>query len=1077
MKTFFYMIASFLIMMAFNANAQCDYSDELPFNGITASSDGFEFYSGYVPNTSYWSVYPATGSYSPVPATIVTNERYCGSKSANFKASPSPTDMLYKLEASRTTFKIKIPYGKSAKMSFLTSSNGVVFSMIFGTDGMCRFYLNDGNTSSPPAKTVSYTQGSWLRISNVIGDNESYVFFENDNVAKVTSPNVSNITKLNLFANTYIGNGFPYQQNDDYYIDYLLNAMVGCCVTCSPVHNPVCLNQSNTEISSNECYAWSAGWLYKEFHECNSSNGSACEGATPINCGQTISGTTVGETFKFYRPDYGSCLIQGSNDFRAPDKVYKFTKTDNSGDIGITLVSKRRGVDLDVFLVDDCGKAWSGNPQIVINVPPGEPNNPNIRCIASGNTYVDGGDNGYDTDYIEYKNLPAGEYYIIIDGQHWENTGYLDDVGEFDLTLTCKDLDCSQNTPIQCNETKYNQTMNGANNVSVYCSPTPYGSGSTNPLPPGAGNTGNERVYNFTPNTSGFVTITVSGFGTNQDLELYLLQNCDHTSCLAKSTNPSGQTETITYNVISGRTYQIVVDGFLGSNSTFNISVSCCSGTPQYINCSSGGTITHYYNGDGNNLRYTFSTSEQLASGYQWVVRQNGNVVLNNGGNDSGVIVTFNNPGNYEICYPRLNSQGCVEYCCYPVTVDNPFNCNAINYSYNAFNNTFTFTAQSNGSNGQWLADNGSNAPSVIPGGTLPVPGTCVMRTISYRYFDGVNWRYCCRNIWICNPFTCGNDGNITYSFTQDNKFQFALNNANQYSNISWTIDTAIPLNIGFGSTATWYPGAGADCRTYPVSVRYWDQSCNCWRICCRSIYVCNPFNCGNISIGYQPSSNKFTFGLGGTNPQFNNFNWTLDDYNTNIGNAANISYIPPSHLNCGRYTYSVRYWDGTTWRICCIPLYVCDPSYCGDDIYYTFNNGNLSLSTKPSYNVINWYIDDNPTGSSTFVNQGTYTISLLYYDNNLKQYRVCKKSVFLTSNENTVINKSKIYPNPTNNKVVIESPYQIKSIKLTDINGRRIEAKQENNTIDLSKLANSMYIVQVETDSGLEYHKVIKAE
>lgn len=506
---------------------------------------------------------------------------------------------------------------------------------------------------------------------------------------------------------------------------------------------------------------------------------------------------------------------------------------------------------------------------------------------------------------------------------------------------------------------------------------------------------------------------------------------------------------------------------------------NCCSGTPQYVNCGSSGGITHYYSGDGNTLRYTFNTSGQIAQGYQWLIRRDGNVISNNGGNASTVNVTFSNPGNYEVCYPRLNNQGCVEYCCYPVTVENPFNCNSIIYRYNPNSNSFSFAAQSGGSNGQWLVDNGTNAPTVLPGGTLPVPGTCVKRTISYRYFDGTYWRYCCRSIWICNPFTCGNEGNITYKYTQNNQFQFTLLNASQFSNISWQIDEPNPINIGSGGTVTWYPNSGNDCRAYTISVRYFDASCNCWRICCRSVYVCNPFTCGNISVGYRPSSNQFTFAINGTGGQSNQFAWTLDDTNTPIGGGQQVNYIPPGNLNCGRYIYSVRFWDGFTWRICCIPVYICNPSNCGGDIYYSYNNGLLTLSTKSSYNVINWYIEDNPIGSNTNVNNGTYTISLLYYDNIQQQYGVCKKVITLTttSSENTVINKSNIYPNPTNDKIVIESQHQIISIVLFDINGQKIKANQENNIVDMSVLAAGVYVIQIETSLGVEFHKIIKIE
>jgi hypothetical protein len=516
------------------------------------------------------------------------------------------------------------------------------------------------------------------------------------------------------------------------------------------------------------------------------------------------------------------------------------------------------------------------------------------------------------------------------------------------------------------------------------------------------------------------------------------------------------------------------VDGYQQSEGNYNLLITCC-GTPTYNQCGINGPINYYYSGDGNNLKYTFTSDEQIASGYEWIIKQDGNVTNEFAGTNTSTTITFPNPGFYEICFPFINLYGCLEYCCFPVNIGNPFECNDINYSFNSNSNSFNFTAQTSGTNAIWLADNGNNPPTTLPGGSIPVPGNCIARTISYRYFDGTYWRYCCKVIWICNPFTCGNDGNIQYSFNANNQFQFTLKDANQYSNISWQVDGASPIDIGNGGSVNWFPGAGQDCKTYPITVRYFDANCNCWRICCRYIYVCNPFTCGDISFKYKPLNNEYTFSLNGSNSNYNNFSWTIDETNTNIGNSKVVNYIPPANTPCKVYTYSLRYWDGSTWRLCCIPIYICDPSSCQSDINYTYVNNSLTLSTNNPHaiNVI-WYLNNNEINAISNQSSGDFEVVVLYYDSANKYYRTCKKLIQLTSATEDYGDKSTIvYPNPANDIVHIKSSNEVKAVSLFNMSGKMTLATKSNNEIDVSSLTPGIYIMKIETTKGISIHKL----
>lgn len=82
-------------------------------------------------------------------------------------------------------------------------------------------------------------------------------------------------------------------------------------------------------------------------------------------------------------------------------------------------------------------------------------------------------------------------------------------------------------------------------------------------------------------------------------------------------------------------------------------------------------------------------------------------------------------------------------------------------------------------------------------------------------------------------------------------------------------------------------------------------------------------------------------------------------------------------------------------------------------------------------------------------------------------------KSSNSTINNPTSFN---IYPNPTKDKFILTSDYQIKSIEITDKTGRQIMRINEScNNIDVSHLPKGAYFINVKTDKGDFIEKIIK--
>jgi len=66
------------------------------------------------------------------------------------------------------------------------------------------------------------------------------------------------------------------------------------------------------------------------------------------------------------------------------------------------------------------------------------------------------------------------------------------------------------------------------------------------------------------------------------------------------------------------------------------------------------------------------------------------------------------------------------------------------------------------------------------------------------------------------------------------------------------------------------------------------------------------------------------------------------------------------------------------------------------------------------------------------------------------------------------------IYPNPVKDELKIESELTIKNVELCDITGKTLST-HTTNTINVSHLPQSVYLVKIHTDKGVVTKRVIK--
>ncbi len=137
-------------------------------------------------------------------------------------------------------------------------------------------------------------------------------------------------------------------------------------------------------------------------------------------------------------------------------------------------------------------------------------------------------------------------------------------------SITCEDVpDCAQVDRLRCG-----QTIGTANNAGgATSSHAAYGCGEYT-------YSGPEIAYAFATELTEAVTINVSG--NTSDVDLFVLGStaCDGSSSVGCSISPNADAEAVTFTATAGYVYTVVVDGYEGAVTGFNLSAACAGAYP-----------------------------------------------------------------------------------------------------------------------------------------------------------------------------------------------------------------------------------------------------------------------------------------------------------------------------------------------------------------------------------------------------------------------------------------------------------------------------------------------------------------
>jgi len=463
-----------------------------------------------------------------------------------------------------------------------------------GTAATTTYVAYDFSDSVFPAYEIG------ISFQNQSGSNNGTFFLQQQdefNVASVSFFDSGNIF-IDDFQSTYFLDNINYlsvfvdELNNS--VSYVLNSQfVGSTVFTEHIEIIAFTANSGGYIVNDIC-------IDEAFPDCFT--------AEPIYCGQTLERTTINAENNYNAADY--CFDTQSS-FNAGDYIFQFERYNFSDINYLTLEYIGASVDLDISLFEECFELLDVGTQTYC-VPNLYENSP------ASSTNLFGQFPPKSVEVLEITDLPAGSYYIVIDGYAPGQES------DFWLSYSCEGVNCNEAPPLECGEvvTGFIDTFgnNQNSNYNGNCVPQSQFEGMF---------TSSEDTYIFIPEEDGQYTFTLEIDDSNADLELFLLSSCcvsipqddpnvDYTifvyedsgcvsQCEVGSTQPAGITEVRTVDLLAGVPFYIVVDGFLLSSSGYTLSVDC-----NQLNCNSALPISCGEYSANNTLNGTNSIEEYI---------------------------------------------------------------------------------------------------------------------------------------------------------------------------------------------------------------------------------------------------------------------------------------------------------------------------------------------------------------------------------------------------------------------------------------------------------------------------------
>jgi hypothetical protein len=251
-----------------------------------------------------------------------------------------------------------------------------------------------------------------------------------------------------------------------------------------------------------------------------------CSTATPIACGQTVTGSTLNATIDQAPVCTGMTIAK-----------YGVWHSFAGNGERVTL-STCGGASWDTQI-----GVYSGSCAALV-------------CVAGNNNACGR------QSRVTFLSAVGTTYYIWV-------TGVIDARGNYSLSATCVPANdaCADAATLACGATVTGSTANATGNDHSTTCTTSFS------------NTMKGVWYNLTPDADGDVTVSLCGSGYDTKLGVFT-GACGALSCVAGNDDFCGLQSEVTFAATAGTTYRILVSGFGSASGSFTLTATCPTGPP-----------------------------------------------------------------------------------------------------------------------------------------------------------------------------------------------------------------------------------------------------------------------------------------------------------------------------------------------------------------------------------------------------------------------------------------------------------------------------------------------------------------
>ncbi len=889
---------------------------------------------------------------SVTKATVVSNRALSGSKSIYFDDRDDVDLNINRTinGVARLEWNMYFENGKAGSWGIETDNSDIYPLHMKFYNGTAKLYKEIGSNTSQEIKTISYTQGRWIKIVLIFNSNTNSIELIVDGQFVHKSLDFTGVKRINQLNFFYYDNDLdpttPPSYDTGFFIDNICYQEIENR-PCPTYFFPVCVNGVTYD---NSCHAENAGYCDDEIGpgECK----THCDDATPANCGVKYERYFLSDG-KNEISSY-NCTT-GSGNFTNREVVFTFTPSVTQD---YTFNALSLSGSSPFIIVSECCDADESGGSYTLNCSQSS-NGSRVDCSSYD-------DNGIRKNKVR---LTQGKtYYIFVEKA---NSSASDD---FVFWVNC---DCNIFTP-QLHQEGSDVKFEFPSNIE-YISHSIYLPGAGSPtlidsLSADVESDGTvicrfpvpncyEVCFYYRVNGSGAILKCCFKYRPNfknYDCDLPILTQINTTEntsllrveCGARyergitglddycrvEITPVGGGQTIIgtcgdeYDLPFGE-YEICCWNYDWVCDSWNVCCKIvCLPFPQFgqgsLECGKEQITVEKL----SKFQYKY-TSNSIDS--SWIVSPDATIDVQ----ESECIITFPGPGRYLICTStiifgeKVELKECCVYTCIDDTDDYDDCDNSFDLVY-LENDRAQLICKTGRPIVKWVVDLYIDYDVIRQDtyyGTSPIVDLRDMYLGSplqiHKYYLGCcgteescSRRYCLDDFYSCRTIR------PQYSGSGPGDLSYTLELEHNYSG-NWRItdESGFNVELGNGSNLTYrFPGVGC----YTIWVEYYDPIRACWTICARRICVGYPYDC--FGIRFRPPSGDrpqyYTFDLvdecgsgGNTATQ-----WMIDgeshpeyDDFTSIDNLDLTLYPPGREIDiCVYYQDCLGFW-----HLCCTRL------------------------------------------------------------------------------------------------------------------------------------------------------------